>query len=70
LYELCLGTKRPATGLLLLDKKDDLLKELLLYYSQSIYRLISAMVATLPNQRPTFSDCVVALTECQTEKKI
>jgi len=62
LYELCMGPSKPATSLLLSEKKVDLLNEIKLFYgSADLYILISCMVQYLPSDRPAFQQVVEAL---------
>ena len=51
LYELCMGTSRSASALLLFDKKEVLLKELFDNYNENVYLLIKAMTQEKPSDR-------------------
>ncbi len=61
LYELCLGPSKPATALLLVENKDDLLQDITKLYGKQLYVLIHDMVQTKQDLRPTFADVLTAL---------
>lgn len=55
LYELCMGPSKPATSLLLSEKKQNLLEEVKVQYGDELYILISSMCLLDPEARPTFN---------------
>lgn len=69
-YEICMGGSRPATSLLLPEKKPILIEELGLRYGRDVCIVISSAIHTRPEKRPTFEKFLQVLDNKQFQSLI